>query len=71
MNKFGKQPKGRNMIESYEQPVYNPKTNTWEIHIKVKGQYDIYTQIVETETEKAAQEYIRYVDLAIKQRSKK
>ena len=58
------------MIESYEQPVYNPKTKTWEIRIKVKGQYDIYTQIVETETEKAAQEYIRYVDLAIKQREK-
>lgn len=59
------------MITNYEQPVYNPKSDTWEIHIKVKGQYDIYTQIVETETEKAAQEYIRYVDLAIKQRSKK
>lgn len=58
------------MILNYEQPVYNPKTNTWKIHIKVKGQYDIYTQIVETETEKAAQEYIRYVDLAIKQREK-
>lgn len=58
------------MIESYEPPVYNPKTDTWEIRIKVKGQYDIYTQIVETETEKAAQEYIRYVDLAIKQRKK-
>lgn len=50
--------------------MYNPKTDTWEIHIKVKGQYEIYTQIVETETEKAAQEYIRYVDLAIKQRGK-
>lgn len=58
------------MIINYEQPVYNPKSGTWEIHIKVKGQYDIYTQIVETETEKAAQEYIRYVDLAIKQREK-
>ena len=58
------------MIINYEQPVYNPKTDTWEIHIKVKGQYEIYTQIVETETEKAAQEYIRYVDLAIKQRVK-
>ena len=58
------------MIIKYEQPVYNPKTDTWEIHIQVKGQYDIYTQIVETETEKAAQEYIRYVDLAIKQREK-
>lgn len=58
------------MIESYELPVYNPKTKTWEIHIKVRGQYEIYTQIVETETEKAAQEYIRYVDLAIKQRGK-
>ena len=58
------------MIESYEQPVYNPKSDTWEIHIKVKGQSEIYTQIVETETEKAAQEYIRYVDLAIKQRGK-
>ena len=58
------------MIESYELPVYNPNTDTWEIRIKVKGQYEIYTQIVETETEKAAQEYIRYVDLAIKQREK-
>jgi len=58
------------MIVSYNLPVYNPKTDTWEIRIKVKGQYDIYTQIVETETEKAAQEYIRYVDLAIKQREK-
>lgn len=59
------------MIINYEQPVYNPKSDTWEIHIKVKGQYEIYTQIVETETEKAAQEYIRYVDLAIKQREKR
>ena len=58
------------MIINYEKPVYNPKTDTWEIKIKVKGQYEIYTQIVETETEKAAQEYIRYVDLAIKQREK-
>ena len=58
------------MILEYSTPQYNPKTDTWEIHIKVKGQYDIYTQIVETETEKAAQEYIRYVDLAIKQREK-
>ena len=58
------------MIINYEKSQYNPKTDTWEIHIKVKGQYEIYTQIVETETEKAAQEYIRYVDLAIKQREK-
>jgi hypothetical protein len=58
------------MIIDYSEPVYNPKTDTWEIRIKVKGQYEIYTQIVETETEKAAQEYIRYVDLAIKQREK-
>lgn len=58
------------MIISYFGPQYNPKTDTWEIKIKVKGQTDIYTQIVETETEKAAQEYIRYVDLAIKQREK-
>lgn len=58
------------MIINYESPVYNPKSDTWEIKIKVKGQYDIYTQIVETATEKAAQEYIRYVDLAIKQREK-
>ncbi|MBQ3944379.1 MAG: hypothetical protein II670_02060 [Alphaproteobacteria bacterium] len=56
------------MIINYEKPVYNPKSDTWEIKIKVKGQNEIYTQIVETETEKAAQEYIRYVDLAIKQR---
>ena len=58
------------MIINYENPQYNPKTDTWEIKIKVKGQNEIYTQIVETETEKAAQEYIRYVDLAIKQRDK-
>ena len=58
------------MILEYSAPQYNPKTDTWEIRIKVKGQNDIYTQIVETETEKAAQEYIRYVDLAIKQRGK-
>jgi hypothetical protein len=58
------------MILEYSSPLYNPKTDTWEIRIKVKGQYDIYTQIVETETEKAAQEYIRYVDFAIKQREK-
>lgn len=58
------------MIIKYEQPVYNPKSDTWEIRIQVKGQNEIYTQIVETETEKAAQEYIRYVDLAIKQREK-
>lgn len=58
------------MIINYEKPQYNPKTDTWEIRIKVKGQYDIYTQIVETATEKAAQEYIRYVDMAIKQREK-
>ena len=58
------------MILEYSTPQYNPKSDTWEIRIKVKGQYDIYTQIVETETEKAAQEYIRYVDLAIKQREK-
>ena len=58
------------MILEYSTPQYNPKTDTWEIHFKDKGQSDIYTQIVETETEKAAQEYIRYVDLAIKQREK-
>jgi len=58
------------MIINYENPVYNPKSDTWEIKIKVKGQYEIYTQIVQTETEKAAQEYIRYLDLAIKQREK-
>jgi hypothetical protein len=62
--------KEKKLIISYFGPQYNPKTDTWEIHIKVKGQYEIYTQIVETETEKAAQEYIRYVDLAIKQRGK-
>lgn len=56
------------MILEYSAPQYNPKTDTWEIRIKVKGQYEIYTQIVETE--KAAQEYIRYVNLAIKQREK-
>lgn len=58
------------MILEYSIPQYNPRSDTWEIKIKVKGQYEIYTQIVETATEKAAQEYIRYVDLAIKQRSK-
>lgn len=58
------------MIINYEQPEYNPKSDTWEIHIKVKGQYEIYTQIVETETEQAAQEYIGFLNLAIKQRTK-
>lgn len=59
------------MIINYEQPQYNPKTDTWEIKIKVKGKYGIYTQIVETKTEKSAQEYIGFLELAIKQRKQK
>ena len=56
------------MILDYEQPVFNKKTNTWEIKIKVQGQNEIYTQIVNFQTIKSAQEYIGFIDLAIKQR---
>lgn len=61
--------KGKEMIESWEEP-FQTKSGIWELHIKVRGEYEIYTQIVTFETLKSAQNYIGYLELAKKQRSK-
>lgn len=49
---------------------YQTKSGIWELKIKVKGESGIYDQIVTFHNLKAAQEYIGFLELAIKQREK-
>jgi hypothetical protein len=57
------------MILSWQEP-YQTESGIWELHIKVRGQYEIYDQVVTFETLKSAQNYIGYLVEAKKQREK-
>lgn len=57
------------MIIDYS-PPYETKSGIWELKIKVKGESGIYNQIVTFHNLKAAQEYIGFLELAIRQREK-
>lgn len=57
------------MIISWGEP-YETKSGIWELKIKVQGQKEIYDQIVTFHNLKSAQEYIGFLNLAIKQRTK-
>lgn len=57
------------MIISWGEP-YQTKSGIWELKIKVKGETGIYDQIVTFHNLKSAQEYIGFLELAIKQREK-
>lgn len=57
------------MIVSWGEP-YETKSGIWELKIKVQGQKELYDQIVTFHNLKSAQEYIGFLNLAIKQRGK-
>lgn len=57
------------MIVSWGEP-YETKSGIWELKIKVQGQKELYDQIVTFHNLKSAQEYIGFLNLAIKQRAK-
>ena len=57
------------MIVSWGEP-YETKSGIWELKIKVQGKKELYDQIVTFHNLKSAQEYIGFLNLAIKQRGK-
>lgn len=57
------------MIESWDEPQQT-KSGIWELHIRVRGKYDIYTQVVTFETLASANKYIEYIKIAKGQRNK-
>jgi len=58
------------MIEGWEEPKFNPNTGTYELRIKVKGDKETYTQIIEFMNLKSVQDYIKFIEIARGQRSR-
>ena len=58
------------MISGWEEPVFNPKTGTYELRIKVKSDKETYTQIIEFQNLKSVQDYIKFIEIARGQRGR-
>lgn len=57
------------MIIDYSEPLQT-KSGIWELRIRVRGKYEIYTQIVTFETLASANKYIEYIKIAKSQRGR-
>ena len=58
------------MIKNCGKPVYNPKTDTYELPIKVVSSNIVSTQIVEFDTLEVAQQYIAYLQQVVQMRKR-